>query len=340
MKVNTVNPNTVNPNTVNIRVKPYAYFAQKSRVEMLKMLSDLSLSKTRIAQIKNVSLPSIIQFHRRLTKDGLITEKRELTEGGVNTVNNFVVVSDDVNPNTVNPHTKTDLIRLHDLQFKVKILHKQEGYDYRENRVISTKVRDYKIIKLKNNYQEDFFINEVRIRTTTESILIMPSDIYTNTEQEAVAQAMKILFDTLPKIENLLNITLIKENYCNITVTRQHYALINNELAKMYRKEENKFKVLDKDGATRLIIDFSMNIPEFEAVHKTKSPSDINNCQVYFKDLISNEHLIPSKVVDIIVLTQTQLFEQGKALVGIMKLLNPQQEMSELKSKEKPDYFG
>lgn len=326
-------------NDVNNRVNPYRYFAQKSRVEMLKLLSDLKLSKTKIAEIKNVSLASVTQFHQRLIKDGLITQKRELTEKGINIVNNFVVVSDHVNINDVNKWTKTDVIRLHDLQFKVKILHKPEGFDYRENRVISTKVRDYKIIDLNNNYQEEFFVNEVKVRTTTESILIMPADIYADTEAEAIKQAMKILFDIIPKIENLLNITLIKENYCNVTITRQHYALINNELAKTYRKEENKFKVMDEDGTTRLIIDFSIT-PEFEAVHQTKSPEDINKCQVYFKDIINNEHLIPSKVVDLIALNQAQLYEQGKALMGVMKLLNPQRIEREITPKEKPDYFG
>ncbi len=272
-------------NHVHFRVHPYEYYTKKKRAEVLKQLSDLTLNLSDIAMQRNVSSSSMHRFFKRLIKDGLITQERELTEAGMNIVHKSVVVSDDVH-NDVHSYQKVDTTRLHDLQFKIRILTKKK--DYRANKIISMKVNDYKIIDLKNNYQEQFYVNDVKIRTTTKSILVMPSDVYADRPREAAIRALNVLFDVIPKVENLFNIKLIKDKYCNIEISRQHYALIHNELAKLYKKDKkykNAFKVVDKSLETRLIIDFSQNIPEFEAVHKIHAHDDIEAAKPIFDDL-------------------------------------------------------
>ena len=340
-------------NDVNIdvttRLKPSAYDGLVTRARYLKLLSDLGLSFSDIALKLNNSPPAVSMMFKRLVRDNLITQKRELTGKGINIVKNFLVVSNDVNIDNKKIFNKTDAIRSNDLMFSIKILSKPESFDYRKNNIVSMKVRDYKIVDLKNNYQEQFFVEEVLIKTTTEHILVMFKDFYAETEPEAIKKAMKALLDVIPKIENLYNIVLIKENYCNIAISKQHYALIHNELAKLYRTEfkGNTFKVYDDlDGRARLVIDFSLGIPEFEAVHYSKSPEDINKAQSFFKDMINKEHYLPSETKELLELNQAMLYEIGQGIIqtqtqlsGLIKSLNPKIP-KDIIPKEKPDYFG
>ncbi|KKK62705.1 hypothetical protein LCGC14_3001660 [marine sediment metagenome] len=244
-----------------------------------------------IAQHTHTSETSIYRLLKRMRKDGLLTSNNELTEHGTEHVKKFMAVSSDVKFNI-----KDNDIRLHNVQVTIKILHKPRGYDYRKNNMIAMKVRDYDLTNLNNNYKEQFKVNDVTVKTNIDSIELFPKDIYAETEQQASKRLMDIVFEVIKRIENLYHVTLIKDNYCNIRISRQHYALVRNQLAKLYRNEHkgSVFRVFDEgDGKVRLVVDISQG-PEFEAEHPSKSPSDINKCQTFFKDIIDKEHDLPS----------------------------------------------
>ena len=269
-----------------------------------------------IAQFTNTSETAVYRLLKRMRKDGLLTSDNELTEHGTEHVKKFMAVSNDVKFN----FNEND-IRLHNVQITIRILNKPTGYDYRKNNLISLKVHDYKITDLKNNYKEQFVVNEVKVKTNIDSIEIFPNDIFAETEQQATKRLMDIVFEVIKKVENLHHLTLIKDSYCNIRVSRQHYALIRNQLAKLYRNEHkgSVFRVFDdEDGKVRLTIDISQG-PEFEAEHPTKSPSDINNCQPYFKDIINKEHFLPSDTKDMIhnlaITSQNMMQQQQQSLL-------------------------
>ena len=271
----------------------------KNNVKRARVLDQLfnGSKPSSMAQHFNTSETSIYRLLKRMRKDGLLTSNNELTEHGTEHVKKFMAVSSDVKFNI-----KDNDIRLHNVQVTIKILHKPRGYDYRKNNMIAMKVRDYDLTNLNNNYKEQFKVNDVTVKTNIDSIELFPKDIYAETEQQASKRLMDIVFEVIKRIENLYHVTLIKDNYCNIRISRQHYALIRNQLAKLYRNEHkgSVFRVFDDgDGKVRLTIDISQG-PEFEAEHPTKSPSDVNKCQPYFKDLINKEHFLPSDTKEMI----------------------------------------
>jgi predicted transcriptional regulator len=222
---------------------------KRARVLDLISSSEKQVNISTISLVMKVSQTAIYRLLKRMKSSGLLTSDNQLTEQGFNHVKKWNAISADVKFNI-----KPNDIRLANVQVKVRILNKPSGYDYRKNNLISMKVRDYKIFDLKHHYKEKFIINNVQVFTNPNSIEIFPEDIYARTKQQAVKRLMDIVFDVTSRIENLHKIILIKDNYCNIIVSKQHYSLIENQLAKIYRteKKHNKFRIFDeKDGKVR-----------------------------------------------------------------------------------------
>ena len=260
------------------------------RARVLDLLNN-GANPSNIAQDLRTSLVAVYRLIQRMKKDGLLSSDNQLTEAGNNHVKKYLAISSDVKFNI-----KQNVIRLHNVQVTINILNKPQNYDYRKNNIIKFKVKNYKTTNLKYNWKEEFVMNEVKVKTNINSIEIFPNDIYAETQQHAAKRLMDIIFSIISKLENLHKITLIKDGYCNIRISRQHYALVRNQLAKFYRNEQkgNTFRIFDEvDGKARLTMDISKG-PEFEAEHPSKSPADIDKCQVWFKDLINKETDLPS----------------------------------------------
>ena len=276
--------NSVNKNHVK---SVYGVWLERNRAEVLQMLSD-DYKISHIALIKNCTTTAIYRIRKRMIKDGLLTQDNKLTDQGFNTVKKGIVKGDDVKFNNVKLYNKRDVIDVNDLHITVKILDKPKGYDYRKNNLIAMKVGGYKITDLKNNYKEQFLVNDVTVKTNIDSIEIFPSRIIEETPYEVTKRMMDIVFDVIKKVENLHKILLIKENYCNISISEQHWELTKNEMAKIYKIEDkgDVFRVFDKvDGKVRLVVDFSHKKPNFEGEHYSKAPHDIKVSKPYFDDL-------------------------------------------------------
>lgn len=290
----------------------------KKNVKRARVLDLISTGSrpTSIANILNISETAVYRLMQRMKKDGLLTSEKEITEQGSEHIKKFMAVSSDVKFNI-----KENDIRLHNVQITIRILNKPKGYDYRKNNLISMKVHDYKVTNLINNYKEQFIVNNVVVKTNIDSIEIFPQEIYAPNEQQATKRLMDIVFEVIKRIENLHHIILVKNNYCNIRISKQHYALVRNQLSRLYRTEHKGtvFRVFDdEDGKVRLTIDISQG-PEFEAEHPTKSPSDINKCQDYFKDVINKEHFLPSDIKsmihDLALTSQNMMQQQQQSLL-------------------------
>jgi hypothetical protein len=75
----------------------------------------------------------------------------------------------------------------------------------------------------------------------------------------------------------------------------RHYALLDNDFAKKCIREKRKFIVLDKDdNKTRLVVDYSNSVPEFEAEHPVKGGDDANKTEKHFQDIIDKDSYLPS----------------------------------------------
>jgi hypothetical protein len=119
----------------------------------------------------------------------------------------------------------------------------------------------------------------------------MPS-YYGETPFEAFSKALEDLKLLCNKLQRLLCIRLFNTKYLDFEITRQHYALIKNELAQDYNKKHKKLFVYDDLGILRLLIDDSYNLGEFEAVNKDTSMPDSEKTQRFWKEVIEKDILL------------------------------------------------
>jgi hypothetical protein len=180
------------------------------------------------------------------------------------------------------PEKGSKLVRLHDVKIRVKILYPKQ-FSLEKTKILLLDHFKTKTIQLRNNQQVIFNLNQIKCIITTKSVIfVMPSIIEAN-PLIAVSEMMEALFSVIPKVENLLKVTLIKDQYCNIDFLSQHCALIENGLAKLYNKEGKKFLVRDpEDNKIRFVIDNSFNLNEFEATHPKKAISDAESIHPFF----------------------------------------------------------
>lgn len=298
----------------------------KTQFEIMEGISK-SYTPKEISKLRRTSIRAVYKSISLLKKKGFLVKIRDrlsLTDQGEKRFKNFLVVLDKVHKN---------FIRLNDLVFKVKILNKPKDWNEKRIKILQLKNYNFRTIELKNNKQYDFSLGEITVRTTTRNIIFFMPSIIKPTPAEATKTSMEMLFNSITKIENLFQISLIKDRYTNIEVSKNHYALIKNELANLYNKKGEKFLVHDKEGRLRLIIDYSFNLDEFEAVDKVFGEPDSTIVQKYFLNMINNPDkvLLPSEMY----LKTTQIDSNTKNLLKGIYTRNEENFARMLKIEEK-----
>ena len=113
--------------------------------------------------------------------------------------------------------------------------------------------------------------NSVTIYSTTKQSWVERTAI------KAKREAVKEIKEVYSLLEKMLKIRL----YGRLEIRRQHYAKINDSLAKLYRNKKKKLQVRDDDGLW-LLADQSFNIEELETVHKKTEVKDMDGIIVKF----------------------------------------------------------
>ena len=276
--------NNVNKKDVKTTGTDDTYKAKitRNRSDILQLLNN-GVGIKEIAKIKGKSQVAVYRLISRMIKSGLLNKDRTLTQEAFNIVKKSIVVSRDVKsiPNTV---------RLHDLQFKVKILRKPENWESQKETILKLKNIDFKSWPLKNHKIQEFYVENIRIRVTNKSVLVLIDNVYSGSPQGAKNKAMEMLYNALPKIESLFKISLEKPRVLNINITRQHNALIFNEIAKQFLDSGIELRILDNNGNVRLIVDDSHKLHELEAISVVHSEGDAESVKNFLRDLIFNPH--------------------------------------------------
>lgn len=221
-------------------------------------------------------------------------------------------------------------IRLHGEEYNLKILF--QDYKYRQ-----LKERTNKLI-----------IDDNTITLHKNSIKIYShNDFFGETADGAEARSCKYWLSFFIKLENKLNIDLVKRNSENIKRVKAHYADINNSLAKLAIKKNQIVKINGQDGKVWLLIDNSNDNPELETTHPQDSMHDMQETVgPFFNDLRNNNPPRNSELANFIEKTQTQIQEltqsqiyTQKQLQQLLTILTPNQK-EEVRKIEKLDYFG
>jgi hypothetical protein len=253
------------------KVQSYSNLTQTQK-QILNLVSDGLNTTKKISEYRRRSLKATYKVLNKLVKYGFLRK--------IGT--NYMLSQRVQNALAMSTQKVQNKIRYHDVKVRIKILYPKQ---FTQEQLIK-QIRNPREIQLKNNKQIIFTINNIRCALTTKSIILSMPSILENTPIEATTELMNLLFNTIPKIEHLLNVILIKDSYMNMSIISQHCSLIENSLAKLYNKEGDKFIIKDpEDGKTRLIIDNSFKLNEFEAVHPRKAVSDMESIQPFFLGL-------------------------------------------------------
>lgn len=265
------------------RGKGFTKRVELARFELLKLIQQ-GLSISEIAKYRKVSRTAIYKTLSTLVSKGLVTNPHrsayELTDKGINGLH--LMVASRYN------------LRQHNIHFKIEILESPKNWSQKRNEIRFMPYFNKKI-SLKNNEQELLNYGKLQLRTTTKSIIIKIPTLYSKNIEEAIIQSMDILEESIPKIENLFKVRLIKNYKGNITIISQEYAKIQDALAKLYHSENNRLYLTGDDGKIWMITDFSFSVDETEFIHNTRATDDVDAIAPFLNDLRKN----PTTLTDI-----------------------------------------
>jgi len=249
------------------------------RFEVLQLLQNHH-TVTEISNIRKTTRRATYKILASIEEKGFIenigTERNRvynITRKGIEGIHSFVALKHN--------------LRQHLLAFKIEVLESPKNWDKRRQNLVRLPFFN-KRIKLKNNTQDLFSYQKLEIKTTTKSVIIKLPHIYSKTIDEAVIQAMDMLYDSIPKVEKLFKIKLVKDYKANIKIISQEYARLQDSIAKTYRVEGKKLYVKNEEGKIWLIADHSFNTDELETVLPNSADEDMDPVHNHLNDLRKN----------------------------------------------------
>jgi len=199
---------------------------------------------------------------------------------------------------------KPDSVRGHAFQFKFKI-GKIRNWEKREQilGVLNIPFDDLKIGGVKRGQRLKF--KGKKIWLTNSSIIIYEKASYmADTAKLSKSRAVYDVLTLIKQLEGYLRANFKINNKYIFKVTRQHYSLMKNALAKQYNKEGNNLQVYNETGLW-FTIDNSFNLQEAETLHPKTADIDNEKVQNFFNGLKGLEGYTPGFVVKSLA-TQTQ----------------------------------
>ena len=228
--------------------------------------------------------------------------------------------------------TKSNKIRLHGMEFNVKILFKDHRYK--------------ELVEKKGN---TIFVDGNTIRLYRDSLEIYGvKSFFADDPQKATSKAFSYWSHFFVKLENDLKIIIMKQRSQNIRLVKSEYAEIGNEFAKSCKDQSDKIRVYTRDdGKLWFHIDNSFNLHEAETTHPQTSKGDMQEVvQPFFNDLRDHKPPLPSDITLYIKRTQEQLMELSVAqlntnsqLQSVISLLTPPK-LSKKDLEVTPNYIG
>lgn len=244
----------------------------KTQAEILNGISNF-LNISEIAKHRKTSRQAVYKVLSKLQRAGMIKKVGMawgLSEKGKRGLHSFMGF--------------TNKLRQHNIGIKIKILETQRNWDKKRNILMQLPYFN-KRVNLKNNSYDLFNFGKVRIKTTSRSIIFHLPTIFDNNVDNAILQAMDIIFDTIPKVENRFKIKLVKDQKLNMTFISQEYARLNDAIARVYKEQDKKLHIVDEKGELRFIADYSFAVNELESVHPNKAGEDMGAVNPFLLDL-------------------------------------------------------
>jgi hypothetical protein len=195
---------------------------------------------------------------------------------------------------------KPDFVRGHAFQFKLKIP-KLRNWERREE-ILKNKGIEFKELDHLLGKGQEIVLKGSKIWLTNKSIIIFEKSSYlTKTAKDARQYAIYDLFELVRGLESTLGANLKINKKYKFKVSRQHYSLVKNALAKQYKRNGKKLQVYSDDGLW-FVIDNSYNLHEAETVHPKTAVDDNRKVQNFFNGLKATENYTPQIVMKAVTL--------------------------------------
>ena len=259
----------------------------KSQAEVLQGLAKF-LNITEIAKHRKCSRQAIYKVLKSLLKKGLIEKigyAYGLTEKGRQGLHSFMGLSSK--------------LRQHNLAFKFEVLDSQKNWDKKRSMLVSLPYFSRKV-DLRNTSYELLNFGRAKVKTTSRSVIFVLPAIYSSDVDSALVEAIDMLYALVPQIEGVFKVKLIKDRKANIKIISQEYARLEDSVARLYRKEDNKLYVRDENGEVWLIADYSFSVDELETVSPNRADEDMDAVHPFLNDLRKNPTTF-SELKDIII---------------------------------------
>lgn len=177
---------------------------------------------------------------------------------------------------------KPSLLRLHALQYQIKILYQSPVYRKVQQQSNIITFGDFKIA----------------LHKASLTLWIL-RDFLGPKAEVCQSAASEYLYKTLAFVERKYNLTLVKRGYQNIKQVRHHYAKMQDPLAEKAIKENQPMQIRDrKDGKVWLSVDQSIKPPELETIHKESAFIDMHQVIEPFFNLLKEDPYFFNKLID------------------------------------------
>lgn len=182
---------------------------------------------------------------------------------------------------------KPDMVRGHAFQFTLRLPENLRNWDKRAELLKKINI-PYKELNLFGGGQAIEFKGR-KIHLTNKSIVIYEKESFIcELAKESYSQAVNHFLTIVKALERHLRANFSQHGKYKFRVTRSHYALIKNALAKQYDKDKKRLYVYSDKGLW-FLIDNSFNLHEAETVHPKTSLKDNEMVQKHFNFVKRND---------------------------------------------------
>jgi len=179
---------------------------------------------------------------------------------------------------------RQDQVRGHAFQFKLLVPERLRNWDKKEE-VLSKKGIVFKSLNHLFGGGVSLDFKGRKVHLTNSSIIIYEKESYiADLAKDAKSAAIYHFLKLVRALEKHLKADFSVQGQYKFRVTRQHYALVKNALAKQYDENGEKLEVYSANGLW-FVIDNSYNLRESETVNPKEADVDNEKVQDFFNSL-------------------------------------------------------
>lgn len=179
------------------------------------------------------------------------------------------------NPPKSKPIENKSFVRLHGLHFVVVPYYISDFYRL--------------LIRTKQNVIPFFHGWRIELNRENIEMISLEDSFWIGSRRfEAFASAFKDFNKCLIRLENRLKVGIIKQDYMNIRLCKQHIAVVKDGVSQSIDDEKGYVTLFNEEGEAWFTWDWSKDEPEWETIHPQDAKIDHDTCQKYFGDWKQN----------------------------------------------------